>query len=152
MSADIHYLPTERERIMIERATAHAAHESVLERAARWQVGEVDDLEVARVMRALEGGTPFRRSSNGRWTAPDARPAMSRSFSLVVSEMIRVGLVVHVRGDLLVPAKVHLGTWDDRNARWVTACREPGENMGPKRVRLHRDPVVVDCLACLDSL
>lgn len=149
MTAQIYYMPTEAERIAIERATAHAAAESVLERDARWALDGVTDLSVARVMRALERGV---RASRGkaRWSMPGVSFASPN-----IMEMVRTGLVVHVRmhgHDVLVPAPVHLGQWNDQQARWTAACRPVGENMGPKRVRLHREPIVVDCLSCFDSL
>lgn len=139
------YLPTPAERIWIERASAHSAPEDVLQPAARWDHG-INDLAVARVMMAIERGTPITRARNGRWHAPTGSP-LGPSVSIIVNEMIRVGLVVHHVTGELVPAHVHLMT-EFR----VSACRVPGENMGPKRVRLHADPVIVDCLACLDRL
>lgn len=153
VTAEIHYLPTAVEHIAIERATAHSAHESVLEPLARWQGGEVDDLAVARAMRLLEGGARIT-CARGRWTTTEGAP-FGKRISPVINEMIRTGLVTHVRMhgvDVLVPALVHLGLWNGRQARWTAACAPVGENMGPKRVRLHRDPIIVDCLACLDSL
>lgn len=140
---------TPREHVLIERAAAHAVAKEMLEPAARFQHG-VTDLEVARIMRALESGTPIERNRNGRWCAPSGSPINSRTLSVAVNECIRTGLMVHYRTGALVPAMVHLKVWAYES--WRSACGVPGEHMGPKRVRLHADPIMVDCLTCLDRL
>jgi len=141
---------TPMERTLIERAAAHSMAEAMLTPAARFQCG-VTDLEVARVMRALEAGTPIERNRNGRWCAPSGSPVNSRTLSVTVNECIRTGLIVHYRTGALIPAMVHFKVWGDSGRAW-SGCLVPGEHQGPKRVRLHADPLMVDCLACLDRL
>lgn len=141
----IAYLPTVADRALIERAGCHAAPDHLLHPDARWGRG-TDDLRVARVMLALERGARFTQAPNGRWYATPGDPLNGAGVSGTIIEMIRTGLVVHHRSGALVPAKVHL------NAGGRSACGEPGEGMGPKRIRLHADPLLVDCLACLDRL
>jgi len=141
---------TEMERTLIERAAAHSMAEAMLMPQARFQHG-VTDLEVARVMRALEAGTPIERNRNGRWCAPSGSPVNSRTLSITINECIRTGLMIHYRTGVLIPAMVHLKHWG-ADQRWHSECFTAGEHMGPKRVRLHADPIMVDCLACLDRL
>lgn len=140
---------TDGERILIDRAGAHCV--AVPGPDAQFREG-VTDLDVARLMRGLENNPPISvvRNPVGRWYAESNR-FTGRSVSNIVGEMIRTGLLTHVHdraGHHLVPAKVHLCATD----ALVTRCREPGEGMGPKRVRLATDPVMVDCLACLAQL
>jgi hypothetical protein len=142
---------TSMELALIERSAAHSMAEAVLTEAARFQNG-VTDLDVALVMRALEGGTPFSRTVRGRWFAPVGAPVNGNTLSTVVNECIRTGLMIHYRTGVLIPAMVHLKRWDQAMGRWTTHCDTAGENMGPKRVRLHDDALMVDCLACLDRL
>lgn len=145
---------TEGDRILAERAAAHALAE--VRPDARF-TGGVTDLDVARLMRALESNPPVRitRNDQGRWYAEPNR-ITGRAVSPVVNEMIRTGLLTHLRvlgpsGTVthhLVPAKTHLRAED----ALITRCGEPGEGQGPKRVRLVSDPIMVDCLACLAQL
>lgn len=145
---------TPGDRILAERAAAHALAE--VRPDARF-TGGVTDLDVARLLRALEGNPPVRitRNDQGRWYAEPNR-ITGRAVSPVVNEMIRTGLLAHVRDrgpsgavtHVLVPAKVHLRKLDELTTR----CGEPGEGQGPKRVRLVSDPIMVDCLACLATL
>lgn len=134
----------------IIRAGAHAAAPAVLRPAQRFQNG-VDDLMVARVMRALEDGVvPYLRPVQGTWCAPAGTPVsgLRNKLSNTIKEMIRTGLVRHFRdreGDHLIPAKVHARNRDDRN---LSACLFTGEDMGPMRSRLADDLRLVDCLDC----
>jgi len=137
------------------RAASHSAAETALRAAQRFQHG-VTDTDVTLVMYALEGGTRPYRNRAGRWLAPTGsvigshwRPG--RNLSVVINEMIRTGLVRHVRSsrephDVLVPALVHLK--DGEPGAWLSACLFTGEDMGPMRARLVDDLSLVDCLAC----
>lgn len=137
------------------RAGAHAAHESTLRVAQRWQSG-VDDLKVARVMLALEYyHVRLFRNRLGRWFAPTGSPLAGGIWvSPVVAEMIRTGLLRHWRdrnGDHLIPAPVH---YRSRTTSWPgivqqhSACLFVGEDMGPMRSRLVDQLDLTDCLAC----
>lgn len=147
----ISYLPTPLEKTWIERAAAHCQPAERLTPAARFQDG-VTDLDVTRVMLAFERGYVISRRPTGRWFASSGAPVDQNSLSRVVTEMIRTGLLVHHVSDVLIPALVHMDRWDEGMQWRVSACGVPGEGMGPKRVRLHSSPGLVDCLACLDRL
>lgn len=138
------------------RAASHSAAEVILRAAQRWQ-GGVTDLDVTLVMYALEGGTRPYRNQAGRWLAPIGSPiggranGLKRNLSVVIGEMIRTGLVRHVRlprapQDVLVPALVHLKAMEP--GAWHSACLFTGEDMGPMRARLSDRLALVDCLAC----
>jgi hypothetical protein len=150
MTSTLHFLPTERERILIERSSAHACRADLLEPEARFQNG-VTDLDMARLMLMLERGTQLRRESRtGRWFPPVGSPLNGQIASKVVAEGIRTGLLYHVRGiDVLIPADVHWAAWDEGVGRRITRCRTAGENRGPKRVRISAEAVMVDCPRCL---
>lgn len=132
----------------IERAGAHAAPDHLLTPEARFCEG-VTDVDVARFLEALEAGTRFRVDAQRRWRAPTGSP-LPANISNVIREAIRTGLAYNVPSHALVPARVHSRKWD--GAEWVTACDDPGENFGPKRVRLVSDDQYVDCPDCLDRL
>jgi hypothetical protein len=135
------------------RAAAHALPRP--DRAAqRFQEG-VTDADVALVMYAIETGAQPYRNRAGRWLAPADSAGiftgLHRNLSTVVHEMIRTGLVRHVRQrqepqDVLVPALVHLK--DGEPGAWRSACLFTGEDMGPMRARLVDEFSLVDCLAC----
>lgn len=138
---------------LVDRAAAHAMAEYVLPAAARFQ-RNVTDLDVARLILALERGTVIVPSATGRsWhTVPrgDRMPPLTR----VIEEAMRVGLVhpdtVKI-GDIartqLVAAPVHLRVQIDRNRRG-TACRASQDiPFGRFRTLDNRD--LVDCSACL---
>jgi len=148
----VHYLPTLAERIWIERASAHAMPASRLTREARFRSGVTDEA-VARVLLALERGTTFTQTTHGVWWAPAGTP-VPRGLSTAIQEAIRTGLLIHHHTGALVPASVHLGAFRQYGAddRFSSVCGTPGEHKGPKRVRLVTDPIMVDCLACLDRL
>lgn len=133
----------------IVRAAAHSAAPAVLRVAQRFQHG-VDDLMVARVMRALETGAQPYRNATGRWRAPQGSGlfGLSDRLTSAVNEMIRTGLLRHYvdrEGDHLIPARVHARNLDDRN---LSACLFTGEDLGPMRSRLTDDLAVVDCRDC----
>ena len=134
--------------LFMTRAAAHS--DAAPHAAQRFQHG-VTDQDVAAVFYALEAEeVELYRNSAGRWLVPLGargfrKGLVGRNLSVVVTEMIRTGLVRHVieRGvDYLVPARLHLA--DGR----VSACRFTGEDMGPMRARLVIDLALVDCLEC----
>src|SRR5687768_4149040 len=88
--------PDEIGQAFADRASAHAVDASMLRVAQRWVHG-VTDLDVARVMYALERGTRPYRNRAGRWYAPTGSPlgGMGTNLSTVIGEMIRTGLVRH---------------------------------------------------------
>lgn len=137
---------TEVDTRRVERAAAHIMGKP--SPVAHFRDG-VTHLQMARLMESLEAGVILLRSGHGRWYAPTGSP-LGRNVSPVVMEAIRTGLVINVPYGSLVPAKVHAAAWNDD--QWRTVCHEPGEGKGPKRVRMHRDPIYVDCLACLARL
>ena len=142
----INYLPTPLERTWITRSTAHSMPETMLHPDARWQRG-VTDLDVARVMLAIERGTEITQGNGHRWVPP-VGSRMGQDVSIIVNEMIRTGLLIHHHTGALVPAKVHHAP----DGVHVSTCHTAGEGMGPKRVRLVESLGLVDCLDCLDQL
>jgi hypothetical protein len=143
----------EQDTRAINRAGAHAAAEAVLRPSQRFMYG-VTDLQVARVMRALEAGVEFTFLGGPGWLAPLGHPLNTpewqRRLKRVVPEMIRTGLVRHYwdrqePAHHLIPAPVHARHIDDRG---VSACLFIGEDRGPTRARLVDDLLDVDCLAC----
>lgn len=127
------------------RAAAHA--DATPRPDQEWQ-NLVTDLEVARVMYAIEADhIEFYRSSTRttRWLAPAGLRGYGLRINMIIPEMIRTGLLRHVIEygvDYLVPALVHL-----RDGR-QSACRFTGEDLGPMRARLVDDLSLVDCLEC----
>jgi hypothetical protein len=155
---EIQYLPTAEERLRIERASAHALPPHLLTEDNAFQLG-VTELDMARILEALEEGVPFRRNEHGRWYAPENFPKGVR-VSQVIAEGIRTGLIQYLvkrpfgRAWIhsLIPAPVHQGVWNDERASWDPECGEAGHGKGPKRTRVHRDPKAVDCARCLARL
>jgi hypothetical protein len=138
----------EQEATLIERAGTAVMPEGTARRAQRLQ-GGVTDLDVARVLHAVERGTVLYLTSHGRWCAPVGSPVHGGKTSSTVHEMIRTGLLRHYRdrdGDHLVPAVVHL----DAGER-LSACLFAGEDLGPMRARLAKDIDLVDCQNCLSK-
>lgn len=141
---------------LTERAASSAAAETGLRPAQRFQSG-VTDLDVSRVMIALERGVRPYRNRAGHWLAPTGTAlegmgstGVGRNLSTVVNEMVRTGLVRHYRdreGDHLLPAPVHFRIVEADSSRH-SACRFTGEDMGPMRARLIDRMDLVDCLAC----
>ena len=143
----------EQESPWLIRAAAHAAS-FPYRSAQRFQEG-VTDADVALVMYALETGARPYRNRASRWLAPQDSAGLfsglRRNLSTVIHEMIRTGLVRHVRmhlegRDVLVPAPVHLK--DGEPGEWHSACLFTGEDLGPMRSRLVEDLALVDCLNC----
>ena len=141
------FRPTvEEEAQLIERAGTVAMPEGTLRAAQRFHEG-VTDLDVARVMRAIEAGAQLYQNRLGRWCAPIGSPLKFAKTSTTVHEMIRTGLLRHYRdrdGDHLVPAVVHLDQGDH-----LSACLFAGEDLGPMRARLTPEMDLVDCQNCL---
>jgi hypothetical protein len=137
-----HTFPSPVELRMIERASAHVVAESLLPERARFRDG-VTDLDVARIIRALEAGHMVvqPRGLNFRWVAPQVGME-GLKLNRVVREMLRTGLATNKEGKL-VPAMVHLAP----AGAWAPRC--PAR---PLRVRTLDHPAMVDCLRCLDRL
>jgi hypothetical protein len=132
----------EQEARLIERAGTVAMPDHLLRSAQRLH-GGVTDLDMARVMRAVEAGVDLYQNRLGRWCAPVGSPLPNGRTSTTVHEMIRTGLLRHFR-DHLIPAPVHL----DSGER-VSVCLFVGEDLGPMRARLTKDVDLVDCQNCL---
>jgi hypothetical protein len=144
------------------RAGAHAAEASVLRVAQRFQ-NQVTDLDVARVMLALERGARPFLNRMGRWFVPTGTPLNgmpAHKLSTVIQEMIRTGLVRHHRPwhapDVLIPAPTHFRvkvelTQPDQTLQH-SACLFVGEDLGPMRARLVDRLDLTDCLACEAAL
>jgi hypothetical protein len=134
------------------RASAHAADPGVLRAAQRFQ-SLVTDLDVARVMLALERGAKPTRNRADRWSVPAGTPLNGMTpgrLSNAIREMVRTGLVRHYRnktGDHLIPAPVHFRDRHDDGSQ-TSACLFVGEDLGPMRARLVDRLDLVDCLAC----
>jgi hypothetical protein len=142
-------IPTAAEEAAIIRAAAHSAAPATLRAPQRFCSG-VTDLDLARVMRALESGIRPYRNKGGRWFMPSgtAPTGLGYKLSTIVNEMIRTGLVRHYRtreGDFLLPAPVHYRNHEDRG---LSACLFVGEDMGPMRARLVDRLDLVDCGDC----
>src|ERR1044071_5731321 len=127
----------------LERATAH-----VQSNVEPFENG-VTDLDMARLLRALEAGTEVCQGGRAGWAAPTGSPLKRTGLAKTVNEAIRVGLVtavtlrtapsiVYVR---VVPAPVHLLAEDGG-----PVCRPP---QGLKRYRMVDNRDVVDCFSCL---
>lgn len=144
---------TSKEDAGIQRASAHAAAESTLRVAQRFQ-HPVTDLDVARIMRLIEMGHHPYMNRGHRWFMPSSAPIMGHNYktSQIINEMIRTGLARHYRdreGNHLIPAPVHYRNPDSHN---LSACLFPGEDMGPMRARLVDRLDLVDCLACEQAI
>jgi hypothetical protein len=150
--------PINGDEASVIRAGAHAAAEAVLRQAQRFHK-DVTDLDVARVMRALETGHRPIRNKTGRWFMSGETPAKGLNYKMsgIINEMIRTGLVRHYRTggpvsetdpgnrDHLIPALVHYRNPENHN---LSACLFTGEDLGPMRARLVDRMDLVDCLAC----
>lgn len=131
-----------------ERAAAHVIPNP--RGAQRWQHAVTDE-DVAAVMYAIETGEAdiwlnrAGRWVGGQWISQMRTPTRVR-LHWVVSEMIRTGLLRHIRAngeDALIPARVHYVDTDG----W-SMCHFTGEDLGPMRSRLTDDFALVDCLEC----
>lgn len=132
-------------------AGLHAASPVTLAPAARFRP-PIDDLAVARLMRALEAGTLVTRGGTMGWTTPGSRNLLRGDLAVTVAECLRTGLVVlttlsagPVRFDLVLPGPVHARSSAD--PRWP-ACRDTTA----LRHRLIGGDLIrhVTCEACLD--
>lgn len=141
------------DRRAVERAVAHARHDEVLEPAARFRNG-VEDLDVARLLRAIEAGTEVYQGGVSGWTVAKGGPLFRRGLACIVQEALRTGLVhavsvptgPGVRRVFIVSANVHLtDPWDNLRP----ACG--GSEDPSRRYRLVRNRTWVDCRACLQG-
>lgn len=138
---------------IINRSGAHAAAPGILAEQARFQP-PVTDLDVARLLYALESGTPVVQGGDG-WTVPAHSPLRKREISRIAREAIRTGLarplsepagadIVRVR---LLPSPTHL--------RSLLEPLVPLCGFRALRYRLiyradfQRDHALVDCDDCL---
>lgn len=139
-----------RDTALAARAAAHA------DETSEWQNG-VTDLDVARLILALERGTLIHpTASMTQWAAPAGSPlrAPHRPLNATVNEAIRVGLALTVTERLgpsrtltrLAAAPVHA-----RNPRrpLLPACQDLPS---PRYWRLLDDLTLVDCQACIDRI
>lgn len=139
---------------LIERAGTHACAEIVLPAELRF-TPPVTDLDIARLMYALESGTPVVAGGPQRWTVPDHSPLMKKNLARIVDEALRFRLVWAVSeekapGVVLIrlePAAVHFGT--DVRKPMCDGLSAPGP--GPRRYRVSSNWRVVDCAACLQA-
>lgn len=136
---------------LIERACAHAVHEDLLEPAQRFGNG-VTDLDVARLLKALESGNEVVQGGSAGWTVPTGSPLRRGGLARTVQEALRTGLVralskptgPQIRRVYLVPADVHLrDRWDNLSP----LCGAPGG--AGRRWRLVKNREWADCRACL---
>lgn len=145
-------LPDGDVRSTIIRAGAHAADPDTLPAAARL-AGGVNDLDVARLLRALECGTTVTLVRY-RWHAPTGSPLNSQSLAATVSECLRLGLVhatiqptgPHTVCQILVAAPVHLRSPEHRDR---PRCPHPAFTYRRYRLMNVEDVRYVDCSACL---
>lgn len=138
------------ERYLI-RAAAHSAAPEDLKLGQHWTQG-VQDEDVAAVIYAMEAlEIPLGRRRTGRWTMPTEVPhdvLPDIDVDIVISEMIRTGLVREWRAQgryALTLARVHLRDPENRSQ---TICHDPVEGMDEGRVRIVSDMTLVDCLTC----
>jgi hypothetical protein len=140
-------MPTQR---AVQRSAAHVVPEGTLTALQRPQ-GAVSDLNIARLMRALESGVLVYQGGRYGWKCDGGLPLAQRTLGNTVTEAVRVGLVraiseptgPQVRKVFVVPAPVHLRTMPSRPlCRW-------NEPPGVIRYRLTDDRGLADCDACL---
>lgn len=140
----------------VARAVAHALPASMLGPAQRFQ-GEVDDLMVARLMRALDAGVEVHQGGRYGWQAPQDSPLNQRRLGGTVAEALRTGLVralsepvgPQIRKVYVVPAPVHLRASGGPSAPRCRRYDPP--NGSPMRFRLVDEIDLVDCRTCLDD-
>lgn len=134
----------------VQRSAAHVVPPDTLTALQRPQ-GAVRDLNIARLMRALESGVLVYQGGRYGWACDGGLPLAQRTLGNTVTEAVRVGLVravsdrvgPQVRKVYVVPAPVHLRTAPSRPlCRW---------NQPPRvtRYRLVDDRALADCAACL---
>jgi hypothetical protein len=134
----------------VQRSAAHVAPEGTLTALQRSQ-GAVSDLNIARLLRALESGVLVYQGGRYGWACDGGLPLAQRTLGNTVAEAVRVGLVravsestgPQVRKVFVVPAPVHLRTMPSRP---LCCWNEPP---GVTRYRLVDDRALADCDACL---
>jgi len=138
------------DQALIIRAGAHAINPELLPEEARFQ-GGVTDLDMARLIRAIEKGLVVYLHGY-KWSCSPERSPVSKGLSATVNEGIRTGLIaqtvirtgMHTVQQRAVAAPVHLRAKADPDR---PACHVPG---GFKRYRLmdRKDAQYVDCYGC----
>lgn len=138
---------------LVIRAGAHAVAESVLAPAARFQY-PANDLQIARLLYAIESGTLVSQGGDG-WTVAPGSPLMLGTLTLLVREGIRTGLV---RARSLQLSAFLVRVWAEAAPTHLPALLEPLRplcGVPALRYRLiryvdfQRDHALVDCNACL---
>lgn len=137
----------------VGRASAHAVHEELLEPAVRFREG-VTDLDVARLLRALEAGAEVVQGGRAGWTVPTGSPLRRGNLAKTVNEAVRLGLAVaepywvtaSIVRTKVRPVDVHLRSqWDNLRP----ACEDDFDVWRPpQRYRLVSEPGWADCPRC----
>ena len=140
--AEFYARATEQDWMVVERAAAHCAPGIPEELQF---VRAVSDLDVARVLLAMQRGTEILQGGPKRWYAIPFGPLNRTALSRTVDEMIRIGLARAVSERLsaslvkviLSAAPVHLR---GRTDRLSPLCQAEG-----LRFRLVDHPDLADC-------
>lgn len=132
-------------------AGTHAADMRTLPEPARF-APPVTDLSMARLMYALESGTPVIRGGSHGWVTPTARNLLNGLLARTVAEGFRTALLAvaslsagPVRAEVVVPGPLHA-----RSARYRTrpAC---GESQALRHRLIGGEHIEhVTCEECLD--
>lgn len=133
----------------VTRAAAHADEMVTPENG-------VTDLDLARLLRALDNGVQIHPQGSHRWKAPSGSPLAGRNLSNTVNEALRAKLAFIQATPVspgviklaVRPAVVHMR--HPRASRFP-ACLEvlhPNGGFGGARFRLVDDRSMVDCEAC----
>lgn len=146
---------TEEHARLIVRAGAHAVAPEDLSLLSRF-LPPVTDLDMARVLRALEGGLEIVQGKRvGGWIAPDGSPlGRTGRLSATVNEGIRVGLLHQQTTRTgpatwltrVIPAVVHLRSAKELD---LPACATPSFTFRRYRLMNADDLQYVDCASCL---
>ena len=132
----------------VERAGAHSAPDSELSPSRRLR-NKVTDLDVARLLLAMERGVVVRQGGPQRWFIEKPHPlATAGKLTRTVDEMVLLGLATGV-STMLMPqlvsvvlkaAPVHLRSSEDR---WKPKC-----DAQALRYRIVDHPDLADCANC----
>lgn len=136
--------------LRINRAALHAVADVLLPDESRL-TPPITDLDMARLIYALEAGTPVVQGGPGIWTVPISSPLRRGELPRLVIEALRVGLVRAVSTPTgpdvvrvsLEPAPVHL--------RRPRRLLEPLCDAQALRYRRTLNRLLVDCDACLQA-
>lgn len=144
-------LVTPADRRLCDRAAAHSVGEIGRLNLEACFRGGITDLDVARVILAVERGSDIRQGGEARWMLV-GREKMNRNFlSCVVDEMLRTGLAMalseRVRHEVVAVhirvAPVHFRALSDD-------LRPSCHTRVPLRVRRTERRDLVDCVSCLN--